>query len=44
MKAAEQYFPVILFINMYYVHEGCNNYLSLWMKYLRVIIQMKAIE
>ena len=45
MKAAEQYFPVILFINMYYVHEGSNNYLSLWMKYnLSVIIQIKVTE
>ena len=44
MKAAEQYFPVILFTNMYYVHEGSNNYLSLWMKSLSVTIQMKATE
>jgi len=40
MKAAEQYFPVVLFIMLYKVILT----LSLWMKSKSVTIQMKAAE
>ena len=38
MKATEQYFPVVLFIILY------ESTLILWMKSLRMTIQMKVTE
>ena len=41
MKATEQYFPIVLFIMLYYAVQGVFNFR--WMKSESVTIQMGAI-